>query len=55
MVALAVFGDDGGRGIFDEGFAGKLSGDFSDLGFDLADFSLEALAFGRRVHNPFER
>jgi len=46
LLSLTVLGDDSSRGILDEGLAGKLAGDFSDLGFDLADFPLEALPLG---------
>jgi hypothetical protein len=42
LLALAVFGDDFGGGVLDEGFAGQLAGDFFDLGFDFGDLSVEA-------------
>ena len=42
MLALAVFGDDFGGGVLDEGSAGQLARDFSDLGFDFGDLSVEA-------------
>jgi len=41
-LALAVLGDDFGRGVLNEGFAGQLAGDFFDLGFDFGDLSVEA-------------
>ena len=55
MLALAVFGDDFGGGVLNEGFAGELAGDFFDLGFDLGDFSIEAFFFRGGIYDAFKR
>ena len=54
LLALAVVGDDFGRGILDEGFAREFFGDFFDLGFDFSDFAVEALGLGCGVDDAFE-
>jgi hypothetical protein len=42
LLALAVFGDDIGGGVLDEGFAAELAGDFFDCGFDYGYLAFKA-------------
>ena len=55
LLALAVVGDDFGGGVLDEGFAREFFGDLLDLGFNFADFAVEALGLGGGVDDAFER
>jgi len=54
LLSLAVVSDDFGGGVLDEGFAREFFGDFFDLGFDFADFAVEALGFGGGINDAFE-